>query len=364
MPVIVYYIDPFLAENISYEQEMLSEALSDLAARLPHHKHYILSFSPQLEMEADDHLQLLRLPLPRLSLRSPAQNRARAFARWKAGRQDVLLVQFSPADWLESDQGKTLLISGADHLLAANAQKTGWSSASCVIVPGEYDRARILEKMPALAGRLSVISPALEEKVEALGWAGQEQIKIKYTGGRDYLLFIGPLSEEAGIIHLMKAYSLFKNWLLTGMPLVLAGQPTEDTPLLEKQIASYKYKNDVLLYTDIDIPDLQSLTAGAYMLVYPKATGHDYPIRWAFSAGTAVVAAADPRLLEWAGDAVEKLDPTDINLLANSMMVLYKDEQTRSRLAEKGRELAAGLSRDATLEAYAAAIQQLLLQNG
>ncbi|HOA38172.1 MAG TPA: hypothetical protein PKJ36_07210, partial [Flavihumibacter sp.] len=60
----------------------------------------------------------------------------------------------------------------------------------------------------------------------------------------------------------------------------------------------------------------------------------------------------------------EGVDAADINLLANSMMVLYKDEETRSRLVEKGREQAEKLSRYNTLAAYAAVIQQLLPENG
>ncbi|MFT4022466.1 MAG: glycosyltransferase [Flavihumibacter sp.] len=364
MPAIVYYIDPFLAEHLSHEQEMLSNALGELAASLPAFQHYILSFFPQLEVEADPNLHLLQLVVPKISLRSHAANKARAFTRWKGDRRDVLLVQFSAAEWLDATGAQTLLISTAADMLSPAAGKTRWASAGALVVPFEQDRLLLLDKMPALAGQLSVVLPALEEKVESLGWAGQEQVKLKYSGGRDYLLYIGPLTEAAGVIHLMKAYSLFKNWLLTGMPLVLAGTATEDTPHLEKLISTYKYKNDVFLYTETDTADQQSLAAGAYMLVLPRATDHYYPVEWAFSAGTAVVAADDLRLREWAGSAADLADPADINLLANSMMVLYKNEESRSRLIEKGRERAEELSREKTLAAYAAVIQRLLPENG
>lgn len=364
MPAIVYYIDPFLADHLTHEQERLSNALGDLAASLPGYEHYILSFFPQLEITADEHLQLLRLTVPKFSIRNPARNKARAFAEWLGSRRDILMLQFSAADWLETAGIRTLLISSADEMLSAAARKTGWTAASALIVPYEQDRLGLLEKMPALVNQVTVVFPALEEKVESLGWAGQEQVKLKYSGGRDYLLYVGPLSEEAGIVHLMKAYSLFKSWLLTGMPLVLTGYHTEDSPHLEKLIATYKYKNDVLLYPEADTIDQQDLVAGAYMLVYPKATGYQHPIEWAFSAGTAVVAVNDLRVREWTGSAVEGVDAADINLLANSMMVLYKDEETRSRLVEKGREQAEKLSRYNTLAAYAAVIQQLLPENG
>lgn len=360
MPAVVYYIDPLLTENLGFHQDAFANALSDLAASLPDYEHLALSFVPGMTMEEDERVKLLSLVIPKVSIRSQAQNRARAFEAWKGDRNDILLVQFSPALWLTSSGIPTWLITSFADTQTAAARKTTWNTATAITVPWEQDRLELAEQRPDLASRLSVIYPALEDKVESLGWAGQEQVKLKYSGGRDYLLFAGPLAESSGLIHLLKSYSLFKNWLLTGMPLVLAGPSTEDTPALEAKLSTYKYKNDVLLFPDIDTADLQDLTAGAYVLVYPRATGYDQPIQWAFSAGTAVVAANDLRLREWTDTAIETAEENDPNLLGNTLMVLYKDEDSRTRLIEKGRDRANALQRSVTLTAYAAVVQRFL----
>lgn len=363
MHKVIYYIDPLL-QVASRVDAALLDAIPDLAGNLPDNEHLALSFETGVEMEQDQRLRFLQLRVPTYSIRSKLQNRSRAFAAWKTPDAKVL-VQFSASQWLPVSGIKTLLLTNAADLKTLLATRNiSWQAADHILVPYEQDRLTIGLHYPKLADKLEVVYPALEEKTETLGWAGQEQIKLKYSAGRDYCLYIGNLSEEAGLIQLLKAYSLFKKWLLTGMPLVLAGASTEDTPALEKLLTSYKYKADINLHADLEESELKDLVAGAYVLIYPKTTGNDHPIQWAFSAGTPVISVEDLRLREWMGNAAETVPPGDIDLMANAMMVLYKDEAGRSALVEKGRERSGALDRQQTLKRYAAAISGLLGENG
>ncbi len=363
---ILYYIDPLFQETQAQPpgQPWLT-AIPGLSAALPGYRHLALSFDPGTQMEAQSGLELLFLPLPRISFRSPQQDRNRTLRQWLQDPAHTLLVQFSAADWLSVPGARSLLFtSEADVQQAARQRQQAWQEASLILLPYEQDRLSLAEAYPQIAPRMATLFPALEEPVEALGWAGQEQVKLKYTNGRDYCLYAGPLSEEAGVIQALKAYSNFKKWLLTGMPMVLAGPHTADTDRLEKKLETYKYKADISLYADLEEEEWKNLVAGAYMMVCPAATGYAQPIAWAHSAGTPVVTVNDLRLREWVGTAAAWSEPGDLEQLAHSMMLLYKDENTRSQLIEKGREQAARQKRTDTIAALAGHIRALLEGNG
>lgn len=375
MRTLAYNIDPLLTEHASHTAQAQLNAIAELAGGLPAFRHLALTTSPELELQENaPALELVRLPIPGSLFMSRKWAYRKKISKW--------LQSNDVAAWITTDPASVWVNMGAPAILLANArqllgtltfhQKTGlsrqqpdWLHARLIILPFEADRQAVLTAFPDIASKCRVILPALEETLEPVSWSEQEQVKLRYSGGRDYFLFAGELAEEQELIHLLKAYSLVKKWLMTGMPLILAGPPTDYTPTFEKMLSKYKYRSDVSVYSNLETKEIQELVAGAYTLVLPsRSPDFAYPLEWAFTAGTPVLTIDTAPMNELAAGATITSATGDQDQLAHNMMILYKDEHKRNALIEAGRKRAEVLNRLSTLEQYRSAIQKLLADNG
>lgn len=377
MKTLAYNIDPLLESPPQMVAQSLLDAIPDLALSLPGYKHLALTRDENLKFDATagtPPLGLLHSHVKPFFWQNPDAVHRKALRSAFRGNSVDLWITTDHLSVFEDQDVKTLLISTARILLGTNPasgrkwrkpKDPVWISVSALVVPHQEDRKLILQRFPQLENRIHVVYPALEEPVAPLDWSEQEQLKLRYSGGRDYFLYAGNLSADMELLHLLKAYSLVKKWLMTGMPLILAGPPDDFTPTLEKMLLTYKYRSDVSVYTDLSQADLKELVAGAYALVFPSAGSEQaYALQWAFSAGTPVVASESRQMAELTREAAQLSPAGDIDQLAHAMMVLYKDEYLRGNLITKGNALAGSMNRNHTLQQYKAVIMGLLGDNG
>ncbi|GAO42837.1 glycosyltransferase [Flavihumibacter petaseus] len=363
MPKVAYYIDPLLEYTVNHAEQSILGAIPDLVSALLPAEQVALTLDPELTMESHEGLELVHLPVPKITWRSRERSRVAVFEAWNKKSPGTVLVQFSPGRFIPAQGNPTVLFTTSEAILAA-PRAAQWAAAHTIVLPSAAAVEKIRSAFPRCTSRIISRQPLLEQPAETLGWAGQEQVKLKYTNGRDYCLYAGSLSASQGAMPALKAYSLFKKWLMTGMPLVLAGRSTEETADLERLLTTYKYKADVLLYPDPEEEDWRNLVAGAYMLVHTQTTGDHYPLEWALSAGTPAACVQSQDLGEWPGDAVLWAAADDHDQLAHALMLLYKDEGQRNTLIEKGKKLAMEYNREHTLKAWAGIINDRLAEIG
>ncbi|WP_353934802.1 glycosyltransferase, partial [Acinetobacter baumannii] len=72
------------------------------------------------------------------------------------------------------------------------------------------------------------------------------------------------MSPRKNLLHLLKAFSLFKKWHKSNMKLVIAGRLAWHYETFLEKLKTYKYKNDIVLTGYLPETDLQALVAGAY----------------------------------------------------------------------------------------------------
>ena len=78
--------------------------------------------------------------------------------------------------------------------------------------------------------------------------------------------------------------------------------------------------------------NLVPLLGAAYALVYPSFfEGFGVPVLEAMQCGVPVLTSANSAMQEVAKDAALYFDPHDINSMAESLMLVYKDEDLRQR---------------------------------
>lgn len=210
-----------------------------------------------------------------------------------------------------------------------------------IVTVSEFSKESILHHYPQASGKISVVYNAADPGFQPLGWQEKEHVKDRFTNGQEYFLYAGAIHPRKNLINLLKGFSWFKKRHQSHMKLVLAGRMAWGNDDFEKQLQLYKYRNDVVITGYLPDEQMQALTGAAYALVYPSYwEGFGLPVLEAMQSAVPVITSSNSSMPEVAGDAGLYNEPADAEGWGKAMGLMYKDEQLRSRLIEKGLERA------------------------
>jgi glycosyltransferase involved in cell wall biosynthesis len=217
--------------------------------------------------------------------------------------------------------------------------------AKQIITVSEFSKQNILHHYPAARGKITVVQNAADKGFQPMGWHDREMVKDRVTNGQEYFLYVGAIHPRKNLINLLKGFSWFKNRHRSNMKLVLAGRMAWGNDDFEKQLQSYKYRNDVVLTGYLPDDQMQPLMAAAYSLIYPSYwEGFGLPVLEAMQSGVPVIASSNSSMPEVAGDAALYNEPADAEGWGKAMGTMYKDENLRSRLVIMGLDRAGKFS--------------------
>lgn len=193
----------------------------------------------------------------------------------------------------------------------------------------EYSKAYKLN-----AEKMEVVGIATKEINTPLIWEEREKVKGKYTDGCEY--FVCHNIEESQIIPLLKAFSIFKKWQKSNMKLVFSNVSIEGTTIEEK-IANYKHKNELFFYDHLSKPEITSLLACAYASIH-LSENQLFALLQSLQLEVPILTLKNGNIQEITYDAALYFDSIIPEQIAESMKVIYKDEQLRSQIIQKGKE--------------------------
>ncbi|MBD0368451.1 MAG: glycosyltransferase family 4 protein, partial [Flavisolibacter sp.] len=187
----------------------------------------------------------------------------------------------------------------------------------------------------------------------------QTAVKEKYTEGKEYFIYVGAIHLQKNIINLLKAFSIFKKRQRSSMKLVLCGRLVWKNDAFFQLLKTYKYRNDVLVTGYIAEAELAHLIGSAYALVYPSLfEGFGMPVLEALQCRVPVLTSAHSAMQEISNTAALYFDAADPASMADQLMLIYKDEDLRRTLIEKGRSVAKKYSWQRTAELMWACIEK------
>ncbi len=213
--------------------------------------------------------------------------------------------------------------------------------ASRVITSSLFLQAAINKEYAVDVNKIAAVYKAADDVFKpAVHWNQKETVKEQLTDGKDFFLYSGPIHEQYNLIHLLKAFSFFKQRQKSNMQLVLASLKEADNSFI-KTLSSYKYRADVVLAENITAAKLAAITTAAYAAILPSAYD-DCSISaiQALQCNTPVIAANSSSLPEICGEAAVYCYPDDFNDIAAKMMLLFTNEDRRNLLIAKSREQA------------------------
>lgn len=223
--------------------------------------------------------------------------------------------------------------------------------AASIATVSAFSKQDILKNYPVDAGKLRIVYSAASDIFQPLPVPDKEEVKNKYSAGREYFVYAGSIHPRKNLINLLKAFSVFKKRQQSNMKLLLAGRLAWKYGSFTESLRYYKYRDDVVLTGYVEKKELARIMGAAYALVYPSLhEGFGVPVLEAMQCDVPVITSSGSAMEEIAGDAALYADAGDHQAIAEKMMLVYKDEELRKELISKGRERAHQYKWDKTAE--------------
>ncbi len=211
-------------------------------------------------------------------------------------------------------------------------------SAQRIFVPDTNLQQIIRDDYGISAQKLLVVPPASRHEQQIISEQEKESVKAQFTGGREFFAYLGD-EDHASLIGILKAFSLFKKRMGTSLPLVIFHYANHDKKF-KADLASYKYKQDVILVRNERETEKFRILAAAYGAIVSEAgdqTG--IPVLDIQSIRVPVITKDIPAYRAVLGETVLYSSPGDAGSVFENMMHLYKKETMRKQMIQK----AAGL---------------------
>jgi hypothetical protein len=213
--------------------------------------------------------------------------------------------------------------------------KTSLGIVAAVVCYSERDRVWLEGIGSEAKEKIRVLTAVADESIGVITEEEKEKIKAERTQGKEYFLADVTGCGEEDVLNLLKAFSLFKKRQQSQMRLVLAGR-IKAAGRIGERLKTYKYRKDV----DLDAMDGERpAAAAAYAVLLPvegNSLGTTLLRTW--KSGVPVIAVNGGIFEEMAQGAVLGMAAGDPATLAGQMMRIYKEEDLRQKLIDKGFE--------------------------
>lgn len=230
-----------------------------------------------------------------------------------------------------------------------------------IVTVSQFSKKDIVEQYKTAPEKISVVHNGIKNIFTPLHYDEQQRVKDNYTGGAEYFLYAGAIQPRKNLVNLLKAFSIFKRRLHSSFKLVLAGRLAWKTEDFQALLATYKYREDVVMTGYLHEVELAALMASAYAFVYPSLfEGFGVPVAEAMRCGVPVLTSKASAMEEISDGAAIYFSPQNVEELAEALMRIYKDEGGRKRLIEKGAAVAGNFTWEQTTERVWEAIKRSL----
>jgi glycosyltransferase involved in cell wall biosynthesis len=214
--------------------------------------------------------------------------------------------------------------------------------AKAIATVSQFSKKDIIHQYKTPAEKITVVYNGVKPVFTPTPFDEQMSVKEAYTGGAEFFLYAGAIQPRKNLINLLKAFSIFKRRMQSGMKLVLTGRLAWKNDEFLTLLKTYKYKDDVVLTGYLEEKELARLTAAAYAAAYPSLfEGFGVPVLEAMRCGVPALTSKDSSMEEISEGAALYFDPANVDDMGYKLMFIYKNEGERKELIEKGKAVAA-----------------------
>ncbi|SEU04276.1 glycosyltransferase family 4 protein [Hymenobacter actinosclerus] len=209
-----------------------------------------------------------------------------------------------------------------------------------VFTVSAFEQGRILERLPALAGRVQVVyNSAGEQFGPVAGPAALAAAKARYRLPDRFIFFLANTDPKKNLRGVLQAVALLKaRGQLQCQLVMLDYQETALTALL-RELGAPDLRADILLCGYVPNQELPLIYQLAEVFLYPSLReSFGIPILEAMGCGTPVITSTTSSMPEVAGEAALLVDPFQPEAIASAILKLQNEPATRAALVERGRQ--------------------------
>mgnify|MGYP000856025103 CR=1 FL=1 len=187
--------------------------------------------------------------------------------------------------------------------------------------------------------KITVVPDGAAERIPEPDYNAKVQVRELYAQGKEYFLYVGYTGEQSNLIHLLKAFSIFKKRQKSNMQLLIVAEDAATENHFTDNLKTYKFKSDVNVISDAKPDAVSNIRAAAYAFIAPAL--HDTHLIEAINAVSnkvPVVVDSRAEVQELFGNAALYADMGKFEDIAEKMMQLFKDEQLRNKCIDIGLE--------------------------
>lgn len=212
------------------------------------------------------------------------------------------------------------------------------AKAKTIAAVSAFTKEDIVKTYNTPTEKIDVVYNGIANVFRPLPFEEKESVKKKYSNGKEFFLYTGAIQPRKNLMNLLKAFSIFKRMQKSNMQLIIAGRQAWKYESFVNSLQSYKYRSDVKLTGYLPQAEVAKLTASAYAMVYPSFfEGFGVPPIEAMACHVPVITTTTSAMPEICGDAALFANPNSHEDIADKMMLLFKDENKRNELIEKGK---------------------------
>jgi len=212
------------------------------------------------------------------------------------------------------------------------------NKANRICTVSEFSKSEIINTYKLSADKIDVVYNGSGSNFIPISDREQKKIKDKYTDGKEYFLFIGPIHPRKNPENLINAFIKFKDSSNSNIKLVMAGSLMWKDMDISEKVKDNKYSNDIIFTGRVSTNELHLITAAAYALNYVSFyEGFGIPILEAMSCNTPVIASNTSSIPEVGGNAVIYIDPFSVDSISEAMIKLHGNSELRKNLIAKGK---------------------------
>jgi glycosyltransferase involved in cell wall biosynthesis len=230
------------------------------------------------------------------------------------------------------------------------------NKAKHIITVSEFSKKDIIDCYKIDSNSISVAYNGVDEKFHPA-------LQKKDTKAPPYFLFVGSIHPRKNLKRLLLAFDLFKTQNGTDHQLLVVGDAYFWSDEMKSTLANLRHNADVVFKPYASLDALVDYYQNAEALLFVSYfEGFGIPIVEAMACGCPVLVAQNTACDEIAGDAALKVDPFNVEDIANKIAILSSDSELKSKLSRAGIIRAKLFSWSNTAEVIHQNMHRLLLE--
>ena len=212
------------------------------------------------------------------------------------------------------------------------------SRADYIIVVNQFLKKSAEKILPEKKDNIIVIPGIVNKATTPLSFNQREEVKKEFSGEKDYFLLFAENCDMEKIIVGLKAFSQFKKWQKSSMKLLIA---IKNNQLQELQsiISNYKFREDVIMLPEKSESVINAIIASSYCLIFPDVTNFQrHNIFFGMQSEVPVILPDNPSEKS-SFETAAMFGTENEKTLSKNMMLMYKDEETRSAIIQAAKAI-------------------------